>query len=273
MFKYVNILLILFCTKISVANIITTNNFDTIKTNIAAANANTLVIFDIDEVLLQPKDQILKIKHHEQLQQIFHNFSPKLTEQQIQELDSLIMLQRQIEPIDPKFIELIATLQNKQIKTLALTQCSTGPLGKVPNLENWRIQELKKLGYHFDKSWKNIKATFFRNIRSQVDLQRTPAFKQGILFSCGRPKGDTLKAFLQYIKLQPKNIIFVDDKIKNINSIAKFTKQNKITFLGIHYTKVATTKLPALNQDMVKLQFDTLYKTHKWIPDLNYAKE
>lgn len=273
MFKHFNILFILlFFTNISVAHIIITNNFETIKNNIATADSNTLVIFDIDEVLLQPRDQILNIKNSKKLQNMFYNLSPKLTEEQIQELDSLIMLQRQVEPVDPRFIELIKKLQTKQIKTLALTQCSTGTLGKVPNLENWRIQELKKLGYNFDKCWQNIKTKFFQTLKSQVDLKRTPAFKQGIIFSCGVPKGDTLKAFLHYIHLNPKNIIFIDDKIKNIESIEKFTKQNNIVFLGIQYTKVATTKLPTLNQDIVNLQFDMLSKKRKWYSDTEAIK-
>lgn len=269
-----NILLILlfFFNNISVAHIITTNNFATIKNNIATANLNTLVIFDIDEVLLQPQDQILNIKNSTQLQNMFYSIRPKLTAPQIQELDSLIMLQRQVEPVDSRFIDLIKKLQTKQIRVLALTQCSTGSLGKVPNLENWRIKELKKLGYHFDKSWQDIKTKYFNTLKSTVDLKRTPAFKQGIIFSCGVPKGDTLKAFLDYINLVPKNIIFIDDKIKNIASIEQFTKQNNIAFLGIHYTKAATSKLPILNHDIVKLQLDTLHKTHKWLSDKEIIK-
>jgi hypothetical protein len=259
-------------TKISVAHIITTSNYDTIENNIKTADTNTLIIFDVDEVLFQPQDQILNIKNIKELENILDNIKNRLNQQQIQELDSIMMLQRKVAPIDPKFINLIKTLQNKQIKTLALTQCSTGPLGKISSLEDWRIKELKKIGYNFDKSWDKINTKFFETLKSTVELKRVPAFKQGIIFSCGVTKSTTLKAFLNYVKLNPKKIIFIDDKRKNVNSIEQFAKKNKIEFLGFEYTKVANTTLDPLNITMAKLQFDTLEKKHKWLSDKDAIK-
>lgn len=270
--SHILFIIILLYTKISVAHIITTSNYDTIENNIKTADTNTLIIFDIDEVLFQPQDQILNIKNIKDLENILDNIRTRLNQQQIQELDSIIMLQRKVAPVDPQFINLIKTLQKKQIKTLALTQCSTGPLGKISSLEDWRIKELKKLGYNFDKSWDKIKTKFFETLKSTVELKRVPAFKQGIIFSCGTPKGATLKAFLNYVKLDPKKIIFIDDKRKNVNSIEQFTKKNKIEFLGFEYNKVANTTLDPLNITMAKLQFDTLEKKHKWLSDKDAIK-
>jgi hypothetical protein len=176
------------------------------------------------------------------------------------------LLARQNSPVDPKMISLIQSLQKSNIKVLALTNCATGKFGLIPNTENWRIAELHKHGYYFDKSWKDVGSIDLKSlIKDAIDFN--PVYKHGILFvdQTGK-KGPVLNAFLKYVEIKPKKIIFVDDKSKNLLSVEKFAKQHNIEFVGIKYTKALEDK-DVVNTDIASLQFEILEKQKKWISD------
>jgi hypothetical protein len=67
-------------------------------------------------------------------------------------------------------------------------------------------------------------------------------------------------------KLYPKGNVFIDDKSKNLKSVAEFAKQNNIEFIGIEYIKALDEK-EALNKNIAQLQFEVLEKEKKWISD------
>lgn len=163
-------------------------------------------------------------------------------------------------------ITIIENLQKSNIKVLALTNCATGKFGLIPNMENWRIAELNKHGYHFYKSWKDLQDISLKSLMKSGNAAN-PVYKDGILFvdQTGE-KGPVLDAFLKYAKIKPKKIIFIDDKSKNLVSVEEFAKQHNIEFLGIEYTKTSEDK-EMLNQNIAELQFQVLEKEKKWISD------
>ena len=88
----------------------------------------------------------------------------RVGESRIEAVYSLIFLQRNNGPVDEKFIQLISDLQRKGIKVLALTNCFTGRMGAIDSMEDWRINELERIGYHFDKSWPDTKPYHFEGL-------------------------------------------------------------------------------------------------------------
>lgn len=248
------------------AETITTSDFKVIETKVLNADENTLVIFDVDDVLLHPKDQILKIHNKPYSEEIYKQIEARYTQADAQELYSYSLLQRQNGPVDKRMITLINQAQNKGIPVIALTNCLTGAFGKIASLEDWRIQELKRIGYHFDKAWKNFKEKSFNEIQPK-EPNRFPVFKQGAIFTANTPKGDTLKAFLNYTEQKPKKIIFIDDKKKYLESVEAFAQGVGIEFLGIEYTAVKESKIEPLNKERANLQFEILEKEHKWLSD------
>ena len=188
-------------------------NLIPIETALKKAGSDTLVIFDVDDVLLQPKDQLLKMQNKPYLEEIEKEVETRLPKTKVQELYSLIFIHRQIEPVDKKLISLVIKTQKKGIKTLALTNCFTGSFGKISSMQNWRIQELTRLGYHLDQSWAGFKEKVFDKLPSK-EPNRFPIFKQGVIFTSSASKGEVLKAFLSYVDFTPKKILFIDDKKK-----------------------------------------------------------
>ena len=184
----------------------------------------------------------------------------------IQEVTSIILLTRKNSPVDPKMVGVIEDLQKRNVKVLALTNCATGKFGLIPNTEDWRIAELHKHGYYFDKSWKNLKDINLKPLMKVIN-DANPIYKSGIVFvdQTGE-KGSVLDAFLTYSATKPKKILFIDDKSKNLVSVEEFAKQHNIEFIGIEYTKTLEEK-GLLNADVAELQFEILEKERKWLSD------
>lgn len=78
---------------------ITTNNFSIIREILYCADENTLIIFDVDEVLLSAIDQSLKQRHY-LYEKITNIKDPNI----IRELYSIIFAQSELTPVDERFI-------------------------------------------------------------------------------------------------------------------------------------------------------------------------
>jgi FMN phosphatase YigB (HAD superfamily) len=259
------------CYNTCFAEIIQTNDTKVIENMLASIDADTLVIFDVDDVLMHADDQILKSKNADACKPLVKKLKEQVGKDKIQDVTSIILLGRKNSPVDPRMISIIENLQKSDIKVLALTKCATGKFGLIPNTENWRIAELHKHEYYFDKSWQNLKDINLKSLM-KVTNDANPIYKAGIVFvdQTGE-KGPVLDAFLAYAKIKPKKIIFIDDKTKNLVSVEEFAKQNNIGFIGIEYTKALEDK-EELNQNVAELQFEILEKEKKWISD-NEAAE
>ena len=253
------------------AEIIQTNDAKVIEQTLQSVDRDTIVIFDVADVLMHPNDQILKSKNADACKPLVKKLKQQVGKDKIQEVTSIILLTRKNSPVDPRMISIIENLQKRNIKVLALTNCATGKFGLIPNTENWRIAELHKYGYYFDKSWQNLKDINLKSLM-KVTNDANPIYKAGIVFvdQTGE-KGPVLDAFLTYSATKPKKIIFIDDKSKNLVSVEEFAKQHNIEFVGIEYTKTLEGD-SVLNNDIAALQFDILEKEKKWISD-NEAAE
>ncbi|MBX9697334.1 MAG: DUF2608 domain-containing protein [Alphaproteobacteria bacterium] len=248
------------------AHIKQTSTLFLIEEALKAADSETLVIFDVDDVLITARDQILQPAHKKFLERLNKDLENRLSEQEAQKLWSIIWLTRSDEVVDSKIIALIKEAQSKDLKVLALTNAWTGTFGNIQSLEDWRIGELKDLGYTLKDSWSTLALKSFESLKSK-DPKRFPVFKNGVLFTCNLPKGDVLNAFLRYAGLSPKKIIFIDDKRKHLQSVEAFSKDAGILFEGFEYTAVAERPKTLLNEKRARYQFEVLEKEHKWLND------
>jgi hypothetical protein len=250
----------------ALAKIIQTSQLAPIELAIQKADSDTLVIFDVDDVLITARDQILQAAHKKFLEGLNQDLKSRLSEEKAQKLWSIIWLARSDEPVDSKIVPLIKESQSRGLRVIALTNAWTGPFGNIPILEDWRIEELEGLGYTLKDPWRTIKSKTFGTLKSK-DPKRLPVFKGGVLFTCNLPKGEVLKAFLQYAALSPNKIIFIDDKKKNLESVEAFSKAAGIPFMGFHYTAVAERPKTSLNEKRAQLQFEVLEEEHIWLSD------
>lgn len=266
--KILNLLILIFCLGLlpALAEITKTSSLAPIESAIQQADSGTLVIFDVAEVLITPKDQILQLAHREDLDKLDRELGKRYSQEEIEKLGSIMKLSHSREVVDIKFLQLIHNLQKRGIKVIALTNFLTGPFGNIPSLEEWRIQDLESFGYTFKDSWKTLKPKIFGELKTK-DPKRFPVFKNGVLFTSSLSKGEVLKAFLHYAGLSPKKIVFIDDKREYLESVEAFSKEAGIPFVGFEYTAVAERPKSPLNEKRAQLQFEVLEKEHKWLKD------
>lgn len=263
------ILLLFFCLIwfITVSSqIISTQSFEPIEAVLKDANKDTLVIFDVDDVLIMSTNQAFQRPTDENfLNEIFLDLKTRFGEEKTDLLESIILLQETVQLVDPKIVSLINTLQIKGVPIIGLTAMSTGAYGKIQSIEDWRIQKLESMGINLNRYWGNLKSKQFSDFNIK-DLKDGPVFKAGILFSAKVPKGEALQAFLQYVKLKPSKIIFVDDLSKNVKSVQRFCNKAGIEFIGFEYLG-AYVRAEPVNKIRVHLQYEVLEKEHKWLSD------
>ncbi|MBN9543309.1 MAG: DUF2608 domain-containing protein [Alphaproteobacteria bacterium] len=217
---------------------------------------NTLVIFDVDETLIQPLDSYLINEHTKQGKE-FRNHLIK-SHPEVKDWDylvSIILRDAKRPLIEPCIVYIINNIKSKDLKFIALTGMNTGRLGMYSELAEWRYEHLKSLGFQGSFGDKVIKF--------KAD-NRNPIFFKGILATDLTPKGPVLIKFLKEIDYYPKAIVMFDDDLEHIKSVSDACKKLGINFMAYHY-KGAKSK--AWNQNIINYQTEYLIKHKKWLSD------
>lgn len=264
-------LAVLLFARIATAEITTIHSFSEASPQLELSDKDTLVIFDVDDVLIISEDFVLRPSAA--------GFDPvcwkNKTEEEINYLVSIIQSEMDFILIDPSIPSLIESLQTKGIKTLALTACRTGKFGMIENVEDWRIEQLLDHKIDFTPSWKDAPPRFFSQL--VATNQNPPLFKKGILLlgdfylETISTKGKVLEAFLDTLNWQPKRVLFFDDKIKNLTAVQEVLEKRKIEYHGYLY-KGADTMPGSFDKELAEFQIQHLTKHKEWLNETR-AKE
>lgn len=185
---------------------------------------NTLVIFDIDNTLAHPTEELSSDEW------FCHMVETKLAQgfdyitSVYYALPSAYYAQFNVplEPTEPYIPELIAYLVDNGIAVMALSTRSLF-------IAERSLEQLD-----------NINITFFIPGIDPHDLvlpMTYPCFyKRGILFSGNNDKGEVLSRFFDIMNYHPEKVIFIDDKMKYLLSVEKALQDHQITFVGIRYS-------------------------------------
>lgn len=232
-----------------------------IEKEISSLDENALVVFDVDYTLIVPNDRVLTPCGED----YFYNALDQLAlkEEHKEHLESRILLQSKVSIIDENIMVLLRYLKEKQIKTIALTAIRSEKYGAIPDLIDWRINQLQNFGIDFDWAFPNIKSIKLANFHGKGHI---PIFRKGILTSSGYPKGQVLVAFLKSIKWTPSKIIFVDDRIKYISSVEHELDKEHIEHISFHYT-AATNPTHQLDKELGMFQMNYLVDNDHWLSD------
>lgn len=253
-------------------------SLDKLVKHIPTLTKDDLVIWDVDGVLAaEASFYITGKKNCHMRERLFGKNSRmgRLSKEKQYRLKSIYFQQATFPPVEVHTPCIIKQLQERGIKTIALTALNTGPMGVISRLEDWRITKLKDIGYDFSSAF---------NIHEPLILQPSqvhswhkhhkPApvmYKQGIVFAGVYSKGDVLTCFLDTISWKPKRIIFIDDKRSYVDSVAQACKKLDIVFMGLHYT--AAEKIQRFSDEpLAVFQVNYLIDHEMWLPE-NKAKE
>lgn len=200
------------------------------------ADSNTLAVFDVDMVLIQPSDPAFQMPTMKRYKSVIKQVMKDVTDETI--FLSLMVMNSPSILIDEQTPQLLADLQQKGVYTMACTANITGALGKIPHMTEWRIHHLNKLGLNFSEQFSQQAPLIFSHLPSYRGYY--PEYKDGILFTNGSKssKGIVFIEFLKQSGLHPTTIVFVDDREDNLKSVEEALQQfdSLIHFKGIHYT-------------------------------------
>lgn len=185
---------------------------------------NTLVIFDIDNTLAHPTEELssdewfchlvnTKISAgHDEITSVYYALPAAYYAQ----------FNVQLEPTEENIPDLIKQLTDQGVAVMALSTRSLFIAERT-------LEQLDNINIHF----------FAPDVdpRDLVLPMKYPCFyKDGILFTGNNDKGDALECFFNIMNYHPDTIIFVDDKMKYLLSVEKAFKKHNIAFYGIRYS-------------------------------------
>ena len=248
------------------AEIVQASSVNDIKTYTSQFESkDTLVLFDLDYVLFVPRDRVLRYAGEENnyrskhFKAIFKDFQGKeipLGKDKVpmaEYLISQILSSSKVELVSLDMPNFVNELDSKKMAVVGFTANSSGKYGIVQNEAELHLSRLSSLGYHFKDNGDLLKGEF-------------PECIFRVIFTNKADKGKVLLGFLKQLNKNYKNIIFVDDRLKNLTSVQNILKDHEINYLGIHYTELQD-KNEVLNQDIADKQFEVLARKHIWLSD------
>ncbi len=231
-----------------------------------AANKNALVLFDVDDTLIEPSSIVFRsnIKNQDDCSWIGELFSSAFANAKYSGDYYLSILQSQEVPllIEPAIVQTIAALQNRGVKVLALTAMWTGAYFTIPSVPEWRFNKLKELGIDFSKA--DFPDMIFDELPQEED--HFPMLYHGILCTIQASKGQVLGAFLDRVGWKPDQVIFFDDSMERVESVADEMRKRGIPFHGYQYN--GAQLVPGeLDKEVATLQLKHLVEHEEWLTE------
>ena len=257
------ILLSLFCLSANCFGDITpTNDFKVIEEYVNKADKDTLVIFDVDDVLAMPTDEFafnapVRVELTQKLRECY-------SKNELRYLYSCVFERRTTQPVDPNMRDLIKSLEQRNIPAIALTGWWTGKYGKIAKMENLRFDALKDVDISFINTSPFKEDATFPEFKNENGI---PMLISGVILTSLADKGLVLKAALEKFNLHFKRIIFIDDNLKYLKSVEKVCCEINTPFQGIHYGAASIAPLPILDKEKEELHYKILEKEHIWLLD------
>jgi hypothetical protein len=243
-----NLLILLASMDFCFAEIVSIESFAEVN----EIDSQTLVVFDVDEVLITPEDLVLRVR----------GFRSKYHDEITPELLSIALSETKYELVDPNAAKFIQDLQQRGIKTIALTRARTGKFGVIDCCAEWRIKQLSNLNIDFSKSFSEVPPMVFS------EGEHPALYKQGILFvgDAEVSKGELLGAFFDRIGFHPKKVIFFDDQMKNLKSVEKELNDRDIAYQGFYFEAL---KDDVIDVETAEKQLQHLIEKKKWLPKID----
>lgn len=208
----------------------------------AKKEGEVIVFFDIDYTLTRPDSPLLTLKNMAAHKDILRDVKRGLSAQHDELLGVATVVSFPQVLIDQDAPDVIRKIQDQGIACYGCTALITGAFDDIPSLEDWRLQELVKLGIVFSQAPEQN--TTFPSQKGV--LGRIPLFKDGTFFVCGENRGlnkaEVMNEFFKRRVSSPQGklpavVIMVDDKERNLRYAQNRLQhlRPKIHFIGVKY--------------------------------------
>lgn len=224
-------------------------------------DSETLVLFDVDDVLIKPTQDYLF--RHPIRKMLLRELRSRKSKEQMDQLFTDFFQRRQVELVDHRILGLLNKLECMQVTATAFTAWWTGSFGDIPMMEVLRMEGLEQVGISFDTlSPLKENHTF---IEFDPKPSGYPMVYEKILITGQKSKAEVLKKIWNYLGLDHHNIIFIDDDLTNLKEVGSVVKSHGIDYIGIHYTQAINEPIRELNDEREKQRFTILEEKGVWL--------
>lgn len=206
-----------------------------------------VVIFDIDDVLITPRLDPFFFEHAEKESPLYKNFFS--LEQYIKDkFFSYLFVSQSLSTItliDERTPTLIKRLQLQGVKCLGNTALDPAVVEFSLNFDSAsaRIALLNDLGIDFSCAFSYLSSSVFDTLDQTYLTTLPPLFKDGVIFSSQVPKHITQQELFNRLEITPKKLVFIDDRIENVQGMYDFISSLGIECYSFCYTKSKSTPL------------------------------
>ena len=257
------------------ASVLTTDQMSCVADCLKRCQPKDVVFLDIDDTVQTICACMFAVPEGENSSEGTRFIDELKKSRKIPQLDTLLMkwrLCRKAQLVDPSWPALIESCRTRGVSVYGLTQMDTGSSGGMGRAEKWRYRELLGLGIKFTPTWwrKRDVKIWKKDSSSLSDAGLTSSgiFYHGIFMTGALTKGEIVRHFLQYHK--PSKVIFVDDRGKHVEDVAKVCQEANIPFQGIIFTGVwhvqRSVVPPSLLSKVFELQKQAFF-AGTWIED------
>ncbi len=186
------------------------------------AKPGTLFLLDVDNTLITTvqtlgSDQWFEHRIRELSKKIpFQEALERAVDEweAVQKITSVIL-------VEPKIHEIVARLQQPEHVVMGFTS-------RELSLMTRTLHQLNTVDIDLSQASPVCEDFMFRNPKPVL-------FSKGILFCAGTHKGEALSAFLEHLDYTPKQIVFIDDKLRQLERVDACCKAKNIPFVGLRY--------------------------------------
>ncbi|SCA63850.1 Uncharacterized protein SCG7086_BG_00070 [Chlamydiales bacterium SCGC AG-110-P3] len=202
------------------ANIIETQYMNELLNHVTP---QTLIIFDIDNTIMRPKQQLGSDQWFQHRKTVHINAGLTKSEALEKALAEWMSVQSvtAVQLAEEQTREIITSLQAQGYTVMGLTTRGLGHATRT-------ILQLGSLNINLATTAPAQEDIFFNNGRGTL-------FRKGILFTAASDKGTALEKFLHLTNYKPEAIIFINDKASHIAPVERYCQEAGIPFTGLRY--------------------------------------
>lgn len=222
-----------------------------------AAKEKSVVLWDLDETVMEPEAAVGTASSKEYLKRVFA--SMRLQKADLYDILTLVVSKRMpVKSVEKGTPELLRSLQDRGIRMLGYTA-----RGK----EQWRRSKIQGIAELTRCQLAQIEVDFSRGVNPFADAKENRHHPYaGIFFTADTPKGDYLKELFASSAFRPDRLYFVDDKRDQVDSVVRAASELGVPLTAFHY-KCVDKSADSAKQDIAIMQLVKLVMDQQILSD------
>jgi hypothetical protein len=240
--------------------IIVTSEFTDVERYVKEAKAGTVIFTDIDDTVFAPQANMFRASSPDR------QFINKLYHAGHKDLTAIYLSNHKLQLVDARWPVLIRETLARGISVYALSQMASDNIAHL-RVDNWRYNQLADLGIIYKQEYdgaNDIKLDIADERNRFPHISSGPRFYRGIFMSGNIGKDLVLQKYLETNSV--KMVIFIDDRLDNVEDLSAICKELQIPYLGINF--LGFEKLSSQHDpQIIAIQQNALIQDKIWLED------